>query len=342
VLISIAMSEQSDQNYEVPQFYYSQPSYSYQIEHQEPEQFRIPWVNIILFVLTLLSTMFFGAYMAHYDVDIRKFWIFLKYHPAWWLDGLPFSLTLMVILLTHELGHYFFSRYHQVPASLPYFIPAPNLVGTFGAVIFMKGRIRDRKALLDIGAAGPLSGFIVSLFALYIGVKTAKLVPFSEDQAMILFNPNILFNLAFARWLPVTDANYIIQSPILDAAWVGMFVTMLNLFPIGQLDGGHIAYACLGRFSVYLSWAVLGLMMLTGAVSMLAGALFSVSLFWEGWFFFAAFALILMGPRGVKHPPPVFPEVRLDPVRWLIAIIALIVFLLTFIPMPFVVMGLIF
>jgi membrane-associated protease RseP (regulator of RpoE activity) len=206
----------------------------------------------------------------------------------------------------------------------------------------MKGRIRDRKALLDIGAAGPLSGFIVSLFALYIGVKTAKLVPFSEDQAMILFNPNILFNLAFARWLPVTDANYIIQSPILDAAWVGMFVTMLNLFPIGQLDGGHIAYACLGRFSVYLSWAVLGLMMLTGAVSMLAGALFSVSLFWEGWFFFAAFALILMGPRGVKHPPPVFPEVRLDPVRWLIAIIALIVFLLTFIPMPFVVMGLIF
>ncbi len=306
------------------------------------EPFRFPWLNLILFLLTICSTMFFGAYMAHFDPDLRKFWIVLKYHPGWWLDGLPFSLTLMVILLSHELGHYFLSRYHHVQASLPYFIPAPNLVGTFGAVILMKGRIRDRRALLDIGAAGPLTGFVVSLFALGIGIKTAQVVPLDASSGMILFNPNILFQLAIARWLPIADQASMIQSPILDAAWVGMFVTMLNLLPIGQLDGGHIAYACLGKYTGYFSWSVLILLMLAGGISMLADLIFSVSIFWEGWLFFALFALILMGPKGIRHPPPLYPEVKLDRPRWLVALAAVLVFFLTFIPMPFAVMGLVY
>ena len=294
---------------------------------EEPERFRIPWLNIILFLLTLASTMFFGSYMVHYDVDIRRFWVYLKYHPQWWLDGLPFSVTLMVILLSHELGHFLFSRYHRVPASLPYFIPAPNLVGTFGAIIFMKGRIRDRRALLDIGSAGPLAGFLVSLFAMYIGVQTAQAVPFEKSEALFLFQPNLLIYWSFKFWLPSLDPNMVIQSPILDAAWVGFFVTMLNLLPIGQLDGGHIAYACFGERTHYLSWAMVVILFVMGF------------LFWMGWLFFAVFALLLMGPKGIKHPPPVYPQIRLDPLRKFIAFLAFLVFALCFIPTPFVVVS---
>jgi len=333
------MGEFPEPGKEFSKYSYTIPVYSYHQSEEVKERFRIPWLNLALFILTIFSTMFFGSYMMHYDPDLRKFWIFLKYHPGWWLDGLPFSLTLMVILLSHELGHYFFSRYHQVPASLPYFIPAPNLVGTFGALIFMKGKIRDRRALLDIGAAGPLCGFVVSLFALWIGIRTAKVIPLDLSAGMVLFNPNILFKLAFSRWLPISDPASVIQSPILDAAWVGMFVTMLNLLPIGQLDGGHIAYACLGRFTRYFSWSVLILMMAVGGISMLANLLFSEVIFWEGWLFFALFALLLMGPRGIQHPPPTFPEIKLDPARWVIAFLAILVFFLTFIPTPFVIMG---
>jgi membrane-associated protease RseP (regulator of RpoE activity) len=311
-------------------------------EPPEPDpQFRFPWLNIILFVLTVFSTMFFGAYMAHYSPDWHKFWIMLKYHPAIWLDGLPFSITLMVILLSHELAHYFFSRHHKVPSSLPYFIPAPNLIGTFGAVIFMKGRITDRRALLDIGAAGPLAGFIVSLFALYVGVKYAKIVPFDASEGLIMFMPNQLIDWAFRLWLPAAAVapSDVIQSPILDAAWVGFFVTMLNLLPIGQLDGGHVAYAALGKYTIYLSWAVIAVLFAMGGISILADNLMHTGIFWEGWLFFAIFSLILMGPRGVRHPPPLRPEIKLDWFRWLVVIIVVIVFFLTFTPTPFVVTG---
>lgn len=302
---------------------------------------RIPWVNIILFLLTVCSTMFFGAFMAQNTPELRDFWNALGNNPRLLLEGAPFSVTLMVILLSHELSHYFFSRYHRVPSSLPYFIPAPNLIGTFGAVILMRGRIRDRRALLDIGAAGPLAGFIVSLFALYVGVNTAQVVAFSETKGAVMFIPNWIIRAAFHIWLPSFELNQVIESPILDAAWVGFFVTMLNLLPIGQLDGGHIAYACLDRFTIYLSWAVVAALFLMGGLS-LAAAQFGKVLFWEGWLFFAILSLLLMGPRGIRHPPPVHPEVRLGWVRWMVAIIALIVFLLTFTPTPFVVTGVVF
>jgi len=300
---------------------------------------EIPLINIVLFLLTVLSTMFFGSYMVHYDADIHRFWIYLKAHPSWWLDGLPFSITLLAILFSHEMGHYLFSRYHRVPASLPYFIPAPNLVGTFGAVIFMKGRIRDRRALLDIGSAGPLSGFVVSLFAMLIGIKTARVVPLDTSEGMILFIPNFLMSKAFQFFLPELGPQDMIVSPILDASWVGFFVTMLNLLPIGQLDGGHIAYASIGRATNYLSWVVIVVLFIMGGLGFLTSASLRVPIFWEGWLFFALFALILMGPKGIKHPPPVYPEIKLDWVRWLIVILTILVFILTFTPVPFVVSG---
>jgi membrane-associated protease RseP (regulator of RpoE activity) len=307
-----------------------------------PAPRKFPWLNILLFLLTLISTMFFGAYMVHYYPDMHRFWFFLKRHPDMWLDGLPFSVTLMVILLSHELGHYFFSRHHNVQASLPYFIPAPNFIGTFGAVIFMKGKIRDRRALLDIGAAGPLAGFVVSLFALYVGLKNSQVIPLEQADGLIMFGPNRLIMWACQWLLPPLTANDAILSPIMDAAWVGFFVTMLNLLPIGQLDGGHIAYACLGEKTTYLSWTVLALMIAMGGLGIISGFFIDVlgaPLFWEGWLFFALFTLLLMGPRGVKHPPPLYPEVRLDWFRWLVALVTAVVFFLIFSPTPFAVMG---
>ncbi len=261
--------------------------------------------------------------MAHFDDDLRRFLVYLRYHPGWWLDGLPFAVTLMVILLSHEMGHYLLSRYHGVKASLPYFIPGPNLVGTFGAVILMRDRIHSRKALVDIGAAGPIAGFIVCLFALYVGIYYARLVPLDKTSSMVLFNPNLITFYAFKYFLAGTADPYIvIESPILDAAWVGFFVTMLNLLPIGQLDGGHITYAVFGKRAHWVSWAMVGLLLI-------------MSILWPGWGIFAIFILILMGRRGIKHPPPQFAEKRLATSRILVAILILIIFILTFLPVPF-------
>ena len=307
----------------------SSPSdYGYRLEYPPlvlpPPRRRFPWINLILLFATACTTLLAGTYMAHSTANLREFLLRLQYHPQWLWDGLPFSITLLVILGSHEMGHFLLSRHHRVAASLPYFIPAPNLVGTFGALIFMRGRIGDRRALVDIGAAGPLLGFLVSLFALYVGIQHAQVAPMEAAVGQVLFNPNLLESLAFSFWLGQLPPKMIIISPILDAAWVGFFVTMINLLPIGQLDGGHIAYAVFGRRTIWLSWLTIAVLIV-------------LSVFWPGWGVFALFIFILMGRRGIKHPPPERPEVRLDALRWLLALAALLVFLLCFTPQPFTV-----
>jgi len=310
----------------------SSPSdYSYRLELPPPFEPSLPpprpfpWINLILFAATACSTLLAGTYMAHFYPNLLHFLKALPHRPVWLLDGLPFSITLMVILGSHEMGHFILSRYHQVEASLPYFIPAPNLVGTFGALIFMRGRIRDRRALVDIGAAGPLCGFLVSLFALYVGIKQARVAPLEEAAGQILFNPNLITFTAFNYLLEAIPTNSVIISPILDASWVGFFVTTINLLPIGQLDGGHVAYAVFGRRTIWVSWATIALLVL-------------LSYFWAGWGVFAIFVLLLMGRRGIKHPPPEFAEVPLDLLRWLLVLAALLVFVLCFQTQPFTVL----
>jgi len=310
----------------------SSPSdYSYQLELPPPYQpprpppRRFPWINLILLAATACSTLLAGTYMAHFYPNLLRFFAVLYHRPEWLLDGLPFSITLMVILGSHEMGHFLLSRHHQVEASLPYFIPAPNLVGTFGALIFMRGRIRDRRALVDIGAAGPLCGFAVSLFALYVGIKQARFGPLEEAVGQVLFNPNLITFTAFTYLLGPIQPNSVIISPILDAAWVVFFVTTINLLPIGQLDGGHIAYAVFGRRAIWLSWLTVGLLLV-------------LSIYWPGWGMFAIFVLILMGRRGIKHPPPEDAQVPLDLLRWLLALATLLVFALCFQTQPFTVL----
>ena len=272
---------------------------------------RIPFLHILLFILTIFSTLIVGALQA--GADIWK-------EPGQIYKGLPFSLTLMIILLSHEFAHFFSSRNHGVKATLPYFIPAPNIIGTFGAFIKMKSPIITRKALIDIGASGPIAGFIISVVACIAGLNMSDVVSVSETRGLLRLGDSILFSFLTGAILGVTPVDQdIMLNPVAFAGWIGLFVTSINLIPVGQLDGGHIAYALLGekqmRFSVILvvvlAW--LGLFI------------------WEGWVLWAVLLVIL----GVRHPPVIYWEVPLDRKRKLIGGMSLIIFILTFIPVPF-------
>ena len=272
---------------------------------------KIPFLQIVLFILTMLSTLFVGAMQTGADILKDPWKIYY---------GLPFALTLMIILLTHELSHYFASKKHGVNATLPYFIPAPTIIGTFGAFIKMKSPIVTRKALIDIGASGPIAGFIVSVIAVMIGLHLSKIVPVSETKGALTLGDSILFSFLAQTVLGVTPADSdILLNPVAFAGWIGLFVTSMNLIPVGQLDGGHIAFALLGEKQTRLSFILVLVMSLLGV------------LLWEGWIIWAVLLLVL----GLRHPPVISWEVPLDKRRKVIGWLAFVIFILTFIPVPF-------
>ena len=272
---------------------------------------KIPFLHIILFILTMLSTLFVGAMQTGADILKDPWKIYY---------GLPFALTLMIILLTHELSHYFASKKHGVNATLPYFIPAPTIIGTFGAFIKMKSPIVTRKALIDIGASGPIAGFIVSVIAVLIGLHLSEIVPVAEIKGALTLGDSILFSFLAQTVLGVTPADSdILLNPVAFAGWIGLFVTSMNLIPVGQLDGGHIAFAILGEKQTRLSFILVLVMSLLGV------------LLWEGWIIWAVLLLVL----GLRHPPVISWEVPLDTRRKVIGWIAFLIFILTFIPVPF-------
>jgi len=240
--------------------------------------------------------------------------------PVKLYKGVPFSLTLMTILLSHELSHYFTSKKHGVKATLPYFIPAPTIIGTFGAFIKMKSPIVTRKALIDIGASGPIAGFIISVLATIIGLQMSEVVPIAKTRGVLNLGDSILFSFLAKLVLGVTPAHSdILLNPVAFAGWIGLFVTSINLIPVGQLDGGHIAYALLGEKQIRLSFLLILVMVSLGL------------LLWEGWFVWAVLLLIL----GLRHPPVIYWEIPLDYKRKFIGWLALVIFVLTFIPVPF-------
>lgn len=272
---------------------------------------KFPFVHLLLFILTLLSTLFVGAMQT--GVDLLK-------EPVKIYKGVPFSLTLMTILLSHELSHYFTSKKHGVKATLPYFIPAPTIIGTFGAFIKMKSPIVTRKALIDIGASGPIAGFIISVIATIIGLQMSEVVPIAKTRGVLNLGDSILFSFLTNIVLGVTPADSdILLNPVAFAGWIGLFVTSINLIPVGQLDGGHIAYALLGEKHIRLSFLLILVMVFLGL------------LLWEGWAIWAILLLIL----GTRHPPVLYWEVPLDYRRKFIGWLALVIFVLTFIPVPF-------
>jgi membrane-associated protease RseP (regulator of RpoE activity) len=272
---------------------------------------KFPFLHLFLFILTLFSTLIAGTLLT--GIDILK-------EPGKIYKGLPFALTLMIILLSHELAHYFTSRKHKVKATLPYFIPAPTIIGTLGAVIKMKSPIITRRALVDIGASGPIAGFIVSVIATIIGLSMSEIVKLTHDEGALIFGDSILFSFFTRVVLGATPSGYdILLHPIAFAGWVGLFVTSLNLIPVGQLDGGHIAYALFGGKHIYLSNLLIIIMILLGL------------LLWEGWVIWAVLLLIL----GLRHPPVLYWEVPLDYKRRFIGWLAFVIFVFTFIPVPF-------
>jgi membrane-associated protease RseP (regulator of RpoE activity) len=271
---------------------------------------KVPYLNIILFILTFLSTMTVGA--LYEGVDLIK-------EPLKIYRGLPFSATLLVILLAHELSHYFSSRKHKVDATLPYFIPAPTIFGTFGAFIKMKSPIATRNALMDIGASGPIAGFVLSVFAAVIGLFFSRVAPVSTVAGGFSFGSSLLFAGLSRLIVGPMPANYdVVLNPIAFAGWIGFFITSLNLIPVGQLDGGHIAYALMGERHTSLSKVLIGVLVILGFFA------------WEGWMLWAVLLLIL----GFRHPPIMYSAIPLDPKRKLIGWAAFVIFVLTFIPVP--------
>jgi len=284
------------------------------------------WLHVLLFALTIATTTIVGAaqYASFLD-DFRGSTALPMSFAALLVRGIWYSGTILTILGCHELGHYFACRYYDVDASLPFFIPVPILLtGTMGAFIRIREPIPQKRMLFDIGIAGPIAGFLVAVPALFIGVAMSHLVRLPADQSnMMELGEPLLFKLtSWLLWGTQPDGYSLNMHPMAFAAWFGLLATALNLFPMGQLDGGHISYAVLGsRFSTYLTFA-------TVAVTM-ALAWFASS--WIVWTVLTIAMLVAFGPR---HPRVFDEDVPLDRTRLLLALFAVVMFALCFTAAP--------
>lgn len=251
---------------------------------------------------------------------VREVWS----DPALWTQGMQFSLAALFILLCHELGHYLACRWYRLPATLPYFLPAPLAIGTFGAFIRIRAPIRSKSQLFDVGIAGPLAGFVALIPFLILGVARSQPMPVTpvslEAAGGQLFLPGRSLAFELTSWAihgPLPEGTILEPHPFALAAWFGLFATALNLLPLGQLDGGHILYAATGSLQRRLAfplWLALGLM----------------AWIWPGWILWCAIVLLM----GLPHPPVRDEQTPLDPGRRALAWLALAVFLLSFMPVP--------
>jgi membrane-associated protease RseP (regulator of RpoE activity) len=282
------------------------------------------WVHALLFVLTLASTTIVGS--SHY-VAFRSNFLpagaaALSIHLL--VRGLWYSGTILAILGCHELGHYLACRYYDVDASLPFFLPAPGLLtGTLGAFIRIREPIPTKRMLFDIGIAGPIAGFLVAVPALFIGLSMSHVAQLPREFTGYELGEPLLFQIVSKIfWGTPPDGYSLNLHPVAFAAWFGLLATALNLFPIGQLDGGHISYAVLGRRSTYVT-----IVMIVIAVGL---AVFS-SRSWMVWTGLMVVMLVLFGPR---HPRVFDEDVPLDRARVMLALVALVMFILCFTPAP--------
>ncbi|MGD0290039.1 MAG: site-2 protease family protein [Candidatus Binataceae bacterium] len=293
-----------------------------------PQPLSIPRTNLILFLLTLLTTTMAGADASGAFVTLRAPLQSLLNLGA----GLSYSIPLMAILLAHELGHYFAARRHGVEATPPYFIPAPFpslfIIGTFGAFIRMKTSPRTRRAMFEIGAAGPWAGFAVALLAVILGLELSKVTPLDASAGGINLGNSLLF-WSVSRVILGVDPNTVNVDlhPIAFAGWLGLFVTTLNLLPVGQLDGGHVVYSLLGgrvhRMVSRLCWAGCALMVVVP---------YALGYdFWLGWLLWFVLVFFL----GLGHPSTVDAHTPLTGNRRTMAWATVALFILTFSPVPF-------
>lgn len=277
---------------------------------------RIPPIHLVLFFATVGTTLVAGAIQQGVN-PIKTPWLIYK--------GIPFSFTLLLILFTHEMGHYLTSRWHHLDVTLPYFIPAPPfpfIIGTLGAYIRIRSPIQDKRALLDVGASGPLVGLLVTIPILVVGLKLSEVrqvLSGAEAYGGFVLGECLLYKLI--SWLtigPLPQDHHILLHPMAFAGWLGLLVTNLNLIPIGQLDGGHVSYALFGERSQWIAKFFFVFLLICG----LSG--------WSGWLVWA----ILLYFMGFFHPRPMHDWVPLDPYRRWIGWLTIAVLILTFTPIP--------
>ena len=297
-----------------------------------PRRSRPYWLHILLLLATIATTLIVGARLQYnFAHDLPAFtldslsdlfpvmWIWEK--PSRLAMGIPFSSTLIGILLAHEFGHFFLAEKNRVYATLPYFIPAPTFIGTFGALIRIKSPIRSRQALFDIGIAGPIAGFLVAVPVLLWGLALSKPMPASIPRSALEFGYPLIFGLCHRLLAPftphATPLGNLYLHPVGVAAWVGMFATALNLLPGGQFDGGHILYAIAPRAHKWVTRISI--------VALVPLGLF----FWRGWLVWA----LILGFTGMRHPlVPSWPD--LDPGRRWLALLAVLMLMLTLVLSP--------
>lgn len=298
-----------------------------------------PTLNIILLLLTVFTTLTIGSLQQGGNVFFFRdlatdpmvqsnFWhilwrSLLSRNPLMLgelVKGIPFSFSLILILGSHELGHYLTARRYGVDATLPYFLPIPHpLIGTMGAFIRIKSPIPNRRALVRLGAAGPLVGFVLAVPVVIVGMMLSKPVMPDPSQGSIALGSSLLFGLLSRAFFPHLPPGYDVQlHPLAFAGWLGFFITALNLLPLGQLDGGHIAYVALGKWQRTFRIVALA-------------AMLGLGFLWSGWFFWGVLVLIL----GLGHPPTLDEVSPLTRTDWVLIVAAILVFILTFIPNPF-------
>lgn len=308
----------------------------------EPELVRPSdryWLHALLLLATIFTTLVVGARLEFNFLHNLPLFLagneYLPFFPLKWaleapsrlLLGIPFSVTLLGILLAHEMGHYLFCRYYGVWATLPFFIPAPTLIGTLGAVIRIKAPIRSRKALFDIGIAGPIAGFVVAVPTLMFALMLSKPLASSARGSDLLLGFPPIFYLAqdFMRMAAPQHAivglplSHVCLHPTAIAAWVGMFATALNLLPSSQLDGGHIVYALAPRAHRWISWVTVGVLVYLGRM-------------YVGWRVWASLLIVMNVLTFRQRQAPEFP--LLPPSRWVLGLVALIMLVLTFAVSP--------
>lgn len=284
------------------------------------------WPPIVLFFLTLITTLAAGAMIADsYAQNLEPFsgddglftMLLLPFqHPRMLLMGIPFSLALLGFFMAHEMGHFLACKYYGIDVSYPFFLPSPLPFGTFGAVIKIRAPITTRRALFDIGIAGPILGFIAVLPLAAYGIAASKVIPGVQEDSGIIYGVPALMKLFTGMFHPGADPGSLLLHPVARAAWVGLLATALNLLPVWQLDGGHILYSLTpGRHQRFSIAAALALV-------------FMGVRYWHGWAFWGIILLVLS--LRFRHPPPYDRWESLDASRKLLAGAAVIIFVLSF------------
>ena len=287
---------------------------------------RSIWINISLLIATIITTILTGSILNMGYSEIQGVANILDIFSInnLFSGTVFFALPLMSILFVHEMGHYFTSKKHGIKTSLPFFIPIPPIlpgfnIGTFGALISSSDPMPNKKALFDVGISGPLAGFIIAIPVTAIGIATSEIVPISDfSSGEVILGSSFLFILLSNMIHTIPEGFALNLNSTAFAGWVGLLITSINLLPAGQLDGGHIFRAVLGKKQKYVGWIAVFIMIFTG------------------WTFFAIIIVLMM---GMMHPPPLNDDTDIDMKRKVLFFVALAILILCFIPFPISTIG---